>query len=173
MLSTGWLWNTFCCVLKVPRLSCALRHHCFTADRRLSLLLEGLLFILLVYDQGGCVHAKSLSWVWLFVTLWIVAHQASLSMGFSRQNIRVGCHFLLQGNLPDPGVEHESLSLPHRQGGSLPLVPPGKSDDRDTSTKSFKVFLHINAHSFKLKYFLSFIESTSFTLTGRMCQLKF
>ena len=107
------------------------------------------------------------------MTLWIVAHQASLSMGFSRQNIRVGCHFLLQGNLPDPRVEHESLSLPHRQGGSLPLVPPGKSDDRDTSTKSFKVFLHINAHSFKLKYFLSFIESTSFTLTGRMCQLKF
>ena len=36
---------------------------CFTADRHLSLLLEGLLFILLVDDQGGCVHAKSLGWV--------------------------------------------------------------------------------------------------------------
>ena len=105
------------------------------------------------------------------MTLWIVACQASLSMGFSRQNIRGGCHFVLQGNLPDPGIEHESLSLPHRQVGSLPLVPPG--NDRDTSTKSFKVFLDINAHSFKLKYFLSFTESTSFTLTGKMCQLKF
>ena len=28
---------------------------------------------------------------------WIVACQASLSMGFFRTNARVGCHFLLQG----------------------------------------------------------------------------
>ena len=46
------------------------------------------------------------SHVQLFVTLWIVAHQAPLSMGFSRQeywsagkNTAVGCHFLLQGIL--------------------------------------------------------------------------
>ena len=31
------------------------------------------------------------------VTLWIVAHQATLSMGFPRQDTGVGCHFLLQG----------------------------------------------------------------------------
>ena len=31
------------------------------------------------------MHAKSLSRVWLFVTLWTVAHQVPLSMGFSRQ----------------------------------------------------------------------------------------
>ena len=31
------------------------------------------------------VHAKSLSRVYLFVTPWTVAHQAPLSMGFSRQ----------------------------------------------------------------------------------------
>ena len=34
--------------------------------------------------------------VWLFVTLWTVACQAPLSMGFSRKNTGVGCHFLLQ-----------------------------------------------------------------------------
>ena len=28
---------------------------------------------------------KSLSHVWLFVTVWTIAHQASLSVGFSRQ----------------------------------------------------------------------------------------
>ena len=33
----------------------------------------------------------------LFVTLWTVAHQAPLSMGFSRQEYWVGCHALLQG----------------------------------------------------------------------------
>ena len=36
-----------------------------------------------------CMYARMLSHlshVWLFVTLWTVAHQAPLSMGFSRQN---------------------------------------------------------------------------------------
>ena len=38
-----------------------------------------------------------LSCVWLFETPWTVASQAPLSMGFSRQETGVGCHFLLQG----------------------------------------------------------------------------
>ena len=33
----------------------------------------------------GFVYVQSLSHVQLFVTLWTVAHQARLSMGFSRQ----------------------------------------------------------------------------------------
>ena len=32
-----------------------------------------------------------------FATLWTVARQAPLSMGFSNMNIRVGCLALLQG----------------------------------------------------------------------------
>ena len=36
----------------------------------------------------------------LFVTLWAVARQAPLSMGFLRQEYGVGCHFLLQGIFP-------------------------------------------------------------------------
>ena len=35
--------------------------------------------------------------VQLFVTLWTVALQAPLSMGFSIKNTGVGCHALLQG----------------------------------------------------------------------------
>ena len=38
---------------------------------------------------------KSLSHVQLFATPWTVAYQAPPSMGFSRQEYRVGCHFLL------------------------------------------------------------------------------
>ena len=38
--------------------------------------------------------------VWLFVTLWTVAFQVPLSMGFSRQEYQVGCHAHLQGDLP-------------------------------------------------------------------------
>lgn len=42
------------------------------------------------------MHVQSLSFVWLFDNPWIKAFQASLSMSFSRQNIWVGFHFLVQ-----------------------------------------------------------------------------
>ena len=48
-----------------------------------------------------CVCARChFSRVWLFVTLWILTHQAPPSMGFSGQEYRVGCHALLQGIFP-------------------------------------------------------------------------
>ena len=40
----------------------------------------------------------------LFSTPQTVAHQAPLSMGFSRQEYGVGCHFLVQGILPTQGL---------------------------------------------------------------------
>ena len=39
------------------------------------------------------------------------------------QNTRVGCHALLQGNLPNSGIEPRSPAL---QADSLPSEPPGK-----------------------------------------------
>ena len=39
---------------------------------------------------------KLFSCVRLFVTPWTVTYQVPPSMGFSRQNTGVGCHFLLQ-----------------------------------------------------------------------------
>ena len=42
--------------------------------------------------------------VWLFATLWIVAHQAPLSMGFSRQEYRSGLPCPPPGDLPDLGT---------------------------------------------------------------------
>ena len=63
--------------------------------------------------------------VWLFETLWTIAHQASLSMGFSRQGYWNGLPCLPPGDLPDPGIEpvasawqEDSLSLSHK-GSSL------------------------------------------------------
>ena len=38
--------------------------------------------------------------VQLFATPWAVAGQASLSVGFSRQDSGAGCHALLQGIFP-------------------------------------------------------------------------
>ena len=51
------------------------------------------------------VCAQSCSGVWLFVTPWIVACQASLSLECTRQEYWSGFCFLLQGDLPDRGIE--------------------------------------------------------------------
>ena len=54
----------------------------------------------------------------------------SSSMGFSRQEYWRGCHFLLQGNLPDPGIEPRSPAL---QADALTSELPGKPKKiRDT-----------------------------------------
>ena len=56
-----------------------------------------------------------LSWfscVWLFATLWTVAHQGPLSLEFSRQEYWRGLPFHSPGDLPDPGMEPKSLTLP-------------------------------------------------------------
>ena len=70
-----------------------------------------------------CVYAESLSHVWLFVTPWTVAHQAPLSMGFSRLECWSGWPCPPPGDLPNPGIEPGSPTL---QADSLPSEPPGK-----------------------------------------------
>ena len=65
-----------------------------------------------------------LSCVQLFVTPWTVAHPAPICpWDFLGKKTGVGCHFLLSGNLPDPGIEPRS---PASQADSLPFEPPGK-----------------------------------------------
>ena len=51
------------------------------------------------------------SHVRLYVTLWTVAHQAPLSMGFSRQDTGMGCHAILQGIFPTQGSNQYLLHL--------------------------------------------------------------
>ena len=59
-----------------------------------------------------------ISHVWLIATLWTVAHQAPLSMGFSRQEYWSGLSCPSPGNLPNPGIDPGSPAL---QADSLPL----------------------------------------------------
>ena len=47
-----------------------------------------------------------------YVTLWTVAYQAPLSMGFSGQEYWSGLPCPLQGDLPDTGMESMSLMSP-------------------------------------------------------------
>ena len=55
--------------------------------------------------------------VQLFVTLWTVACQAPLSMGFPRQEYWSGLPFPPPGDLPNPGIESASLTSPELAGG--------------------------------------------------------
>ena len=50
--------------------------------------------------------------VQLYATLWTVAHQAPLSMGFSRQEYWSGLPCAPPETLPDPGIEPMSLISP-------------------------------------------------------------
>ena len=63
------------------------------------------------------VCVKSLSHVQLFAIPWTVAHQAPLSMEFSRQEYWSGLPFLSPGDLPNPGIEPRSLRSPALAGG--------------------------------------------------------
>ena len=57
------------------------------------------------------MKVKSLSRVRLFVILWTVAHQASPSMGFSRQEYWSELPVPSPGYLPNPGIEPRSPAL--------------------------------------------------------------
>ena len=67
-----------------------------------------------MYVYGGGLLAKSCL---TLATLWTVAHQAALSMGFSRQEYWGGLPFPSPGDLPNPETEPRSPAL---QADSLP-----------------------------------------------------
>ena len=75
------------------------------------------------FDPKVKVKVKSLSRVRVFETQWTVAHQAPLSMGFSRQEYWSGLPFPSPGDLPDPGIEPGSPAL---QADILTSEPPGR-----------------------------------------------
>ena len=61
------------------------------------------------------------SCVWLFATLWTVAFQAPLSMGFFRQEYWSGLPGLPTGDFSHPAIERRSLAFSALQADSLPL----------------------------------------------------
>ena len=69
------------------------------------------------------LHIWSKHFIEEFAAPWTVAHQAPLSMEFSRQEYWTGLPFPSPGDLPDPGIEPRFSAL---QADSLPSEPPGK-----------------------------------------------
>ena len=61
------------------------------------------------------VKVKWLSHVQLFATLWTVAHQVPLSLGFSSQEYWSGLPFPSPGDLPDSGIKPRSPCIAGRR----------------------------------------------------------
>ena len=69
-------------------------------------------------------------------TLWTVAHQAPLPMGFSRQEYWNGLPSPPPGDLPDPGIEPMSLTSPALAGGFFTTCATGKPREHDRHGQS-------------------------------------
>ena len=72
-------------------------------------------------EKSNC--GQSISPVWLFVTPWTVACQATSSMGFLRQESWNGLPFPPPRDLPDSGIELWSPASLALQADSLLLSP--------------------------------------------------
>ena len=73
---------------------------------------------ILIYIRVGVCMLRHCSHAQLLATQWMIALQAPLSMGFSRQEYWNGLPCTPPGDLPDPGIEPTSSVL---QADSLPL----------------------------------------------------
>ena len=91
-----WLTNTFTFILNIGKdksVASFFQRHWFQT-----------ICYLLAHHLQVCMFS-CFSCVWLFATPWTVAHQAPLSMGFSRQEYWSELLCPPPGDLPDPGIE--------------------------------------------------------------------
>ena len=103
---------------------------CLQADQALQDSLRHpvlMRFIYVGFVLTRCIHAcmqSCFSHVWLFATLWTIACQASLSMGFSRQEYWSGLLWPPPGDLLDLGIKPVSLISPVLVGGVFTTGTP-------------------------------------------------
>ena len=111
------------------------------------------------------VHACILSCfscVQHFVTLWTIAHQAPLSLGFSRQEYWSGLPFPSPGDLPNPGIE------------PTPLMSPTLAGIIFITSITLEAQKYIEVHiSFQISVFISSDKYSQVGLLDRMIILNF
>ena len=95
-----------------------------------------------LYSEAKHCVLNCFNRVWLFLILWIVAHQVPMSMGFSG----VDCYALLQGIFLSQGSNPHLLCLLPWQSGSLPLAPPGKQNIRLNDSSWFRTYCSFNCN---------------------------
>ena len=108
------------------------------------------------------------SCVYLYATLWTAAHQAPLSMGFSRQEYWVGCHFFLKGIFLTQGLNLLSYVYLHWEAGSLPLAPPHNISAYVLLNRRFE---KVSGNVASSKRWFRLINSYFLTLSGVLFQI--
>ena len=98
-----------------------------------------------------CVRLSCFSRVRLFVTLWTIAHQAPLAIGFSRQEYWSGLPCPPLGDLPDPGIELKSPAL---QADSLSRSHWGSPVPNTTFIDFQKLFITLQRNPAPTKHSL-------------------
>ena len=88
---------------------------------------------------------------------WTVAHQAPLSMGFSRQEYWSGLPFSSPGNFSDPGIKPRSPTL---QADTLPSEPPGAHHQSRSDIFKSNVFQKSYSVTYTDHLFQNFPEFT-------------
>ena len=117
----------------------SLKHPAMPCLKSLKFIVRSEMFIFKLLSYGVIYYIAADSYyirlcaqVCLFGIPWTAACQAPLSMGFfSGKNTGVGCHFLLQGNLPDSGIKPTSPAFSALAGGFFTTAPPGKPITKD------------------------------------------
>ena len=106
---------------KIPLVNHWMRPYCYWLRRCIiKQCLSDLKYIpsmfklLTALRMGVC--PRTFHFVWLFVVLWTVAHQAPLFTGFSRQEYWSGLPCSPPGNLPHPRIDPGSLMSPELAG---------------------------------------------------------
>ena len=94
-------------------------------------------------------------------TLWMVACQSPLSMGFSRHKYWSGLSFPPPGDLPDPGFEPESLKSPE-VGAKYPLERAGRRVRSPGLSFTPTGLQHLHTHGLSSRTVHSFIQHTNF-----------
>ena len=98
----------------------------------------------------ACMRAKSPQSSLTHVTLWTIAHQAPLSMGFSRQEYRSGLPCPPPGDLPNPGLNPGLLRLLHCRwvlchlGNLMPWISKAKCFSSAFISRTESTFLDLS-----------------------------
>ena len=110
----------------------------------------------------------------LFVTLWTVAHQALLSVGFSRQEYGSPLPCALSGQLPDSGIKPTFPVTSALQVDSLPLTHQGSPDcDQQQSSEKWIQQVSVDKKEHRNFCVLSQLPSELRVLSSRVTLLEF
>ena len=108
---------------------------------------------------------------WLYATPWTVAHQAPLSMGFSRQEYWSGLPCPTPGDFPDPGMEPTSLTSPALAGSFLTISTTWETTHTHTHTHTHKDrYVSAYTHMHICTYIQTYVHTYMYLETEHICK---